>query len=334
MNTFGKSCIVKNNKAILILALIATSLMSLILGSSQMGLRELMSGLFMREGFDTVSVIIYHVRLPRLCASILSGIGLSLSGVLLQSITDNKLASPGIIGVNSGAGFASIMLLYFLPVFFYILPFAAFAGAFLSTLVILGLSRLAGDRKSTLILAGIAMQSLLGAGISFISMLDSDVLTSYNYFSIGGFSGVLIAELIVPAIIIVVCLLISLLLSGKIELICLGDAYASSLGVRVKLLRLVCVICASASAASVVSFAGLLGFVGLIVPHIARYLTKGGTRAVVTTSALVGSILVTLADLLGRTAFAPTEVPVGIIMALLGAPFFLILLIGGRKKGA
>jgi len=163
-------------------------------------------------------------------------------------------------------------------------------------------------------------------------MLDADVLASYNYFSIGGFAGVRLESMIVPAVIIFICFIVSLVLSHRIDLFCLGDSIASSVGVRVKALRMVCLICASASAASVVSFAGLLGFVGLIVPHIARRLVGNNTKYLLIASALIGSVLVVLADLVGRILFRPTEIPVGIVMALLGAPFFFVLLLKGRKN--
>ena len=138
-------------------------------------------------------------------------------------------------------------------------------------------------------------------------------------------------SLIIPAALIFLSLGAALLLSPKISLLCLGDSLASSLGVRVRLLRMVCLICASASAAAVVSFAGLLGFVGLIVPHIARKLSGGGMTKTLVLASMVGATVVMLADTLGRTLFAPTEIPVGIVMALIGAPFFLVLLLRRRE---
>lgn len=156
------------------------------------------------------------------------------------------------------------------------------------------------------------------------------MLVSYNYFSVGGFSSMDMHKLMLPALIIGCCLLVSLAFSGQIDLLCLGDSMAVSLGVRVKRLRLLCMVCASASAAAVVSFAGLLGFVGLVVPHIARRLAGNNTRWLLITSAFAGSILVLLADWLGRMLFAPSELPVGVMMALVGAPFFFVLLMKRR----
>ena len=202
----------------------------------------------------------------------------------------------------------------------------------MTTLLIVALSDSISRSKSTVILAGIACTSLLNAGISFVSLIDSDALVSYNYFSIGGLSGVKIDELIVPGIAVAVCLLLSLVIARKVDVLCLGDEMAASLGVRVRPLRILCMLLASASAAAAVSFAGLLGFVGLVIPHIARKLVGVDTRYLLAASAVCGAALVCGADLVGRVALAPTEIPVGIVMALIGAPFFIWLLLGNRTK--
>lgn len=185
------------------------------------------------------------------------------------------------------------------------LPLAAFLGAFLTTLAIMAIANRVDSSKATVILAGIAVQAVLSAGISFFSLLDTDVLVSYNYFSVGGLSNSSIDLLWLPGTIIFLGLAVSLAFSGKIQLLCLGDSMALSLGVKVKQVRMLCLVCASASAAAVVSFAGLLGFVGLMVPHISRKLAGTQTAPLLAVSAAVGSILVLTADLVGRTAFAP-----------------------------
>lgn len=279
-------------------------------------------------------IILTYLRIPRAAAALVAGVGLSVSGVLLQSVTGNALASPNIIGVNAGAGFCCILLLNFFPQFWAVLPLVAFAGAFATTLLIVTVARRISASPGTVILAGIAFTTLLNAGISFLSLLDSDVLSSYNAFSIGGLSGVKMEQLYLPAVIVAVCLAVCLALSRQIHLLCLGDTLAGSIGVRTGVIRMVCLICASASAAAVVSFAGLLGFVGLVVPHISRRLCGNRTGPLLVTSSLVGAILVILADLLGRVILAPTEIPVGILMAFIGAPFFFILLVRRRNLHA
>jgi len=312
------------------LALLTASVLSLLFGGAYLSPADALGGLF-GMGTDTSMVIMQGIRLPRMLGAVLAGIGLSISGALLQSVTDNALASPNVIGVNSGAGVCVILLLAFLPTAAPLLPLAAFAGAFLTTLIIIATAGRFGTSKATVILAGIALTSILNAAISLISLIDTDVLSAYSYFSVGGLSGLTTDRLLLPAILITASLLGALLLSRQLEVLKLGDTVATSLGIRVRHLRTVALLCASASAAAAVSFAGLLGFVGLIVPHVARKLVGCYTRHVLIAASLLGGTLVLLADLLGRTLLAPTEIPVGIIMALVGAPFFLFLLLRRRR---
>lgn len=313
--------------ALLLLLLFGVGIAALRLGSADLSRDAFIGGLLGRQGFETERIILYQLRLPRILGAILAGMGLSVSGVLLQGVTGNDLAGPNIIGVNAGAGFAAIMTLYFAPGLILLLPAGAFAGAFLTTLLIVTLAARIGGSRATVILAGVAVTALLNAGISLFSLLDPDVLTSYNHFSIGGLAGILPKELPLPGLIIGVSLFLALLFAKRIDVLCLGDGVAASLGVRVRPLRIFTLILASASAAAVVSFAGLLGFIGLVVPHMARRLTRGGIRAQLGIAALLGSLLVLLADLLGRILFAPSELPVGIILAMIGAPFFFYILV-------
>lgn len=316
---------------LLLVLLAGMALLSLRAGSASLGWRAFFGGLFRQPGYGTETTILWYIRLPRIVGAVLAGAGLSVSGVLLQGVTGNELAGPNIIGVNAGAGFAVMLWLFFLPGRILGIPLGAFCGAFLTTLLIVSLASRIYSSKSTVILAGIAVTAMLNAGISFFSLLDPDVLVSYNYFSVGGLSGVHLQELAVPAAIILAALLAALLLSRQIDILCLGDALASSLGVRVRRLRTLCLVLASASAAAVVSFAGLLGFVGLVAPHMARRLAGPGMKLLLPVAALLGAILVLAADLLGRILFAPSELPVGIVMALIGAPFFFWLLL--RRRG-
>ncbi len=316
--------------AALCAVLFAAMLLAVRAGGTFIGAREFFGGLFSLDGYETQTVIIYYVRLPRVIGAVLAGMGLAVSGALLQSVTGNELAGPNIIGVNAGAGFAVIMLLWAAPQYAVMSPAAAFAGAFLATLLIVSAASRINGTSSDVILAGIAVTAVLNAAISFISLLDTDALAAYSYFSVGGLSGVTAEELPLPAVLILGSISVSVLLGRKIDALCLGDGAAASLGIRVKQLRLVLLVIASAAAAAAVSFAGLLGFVGLVSPHIARRLCGGTAGFLLPVSALTGAILTVAADLAGRTMFAPTEIPVGIIMAFIGAPFFFWLLI--KKK--
>ena len=307
------------------LLLLATSL-SLCLGSVKMSVGELLSALLRRGEFPTLEIILYSVRLPRVLGCLLCGVGLSVSGVLLQTVTDNELASPGIIGVNQGAGFFAVLILSCFPSLSTFLPVASFAGAFLVTLTIVAIAGSLGSIKSAFVLAGVAIGALLSAMISFFTLLDDDVLSSYHAFSVGSCAHLTYRSLIFPAGMIAVGLSVSLLFSRKIHALILGDLSATALGVRPKSIRLIAILCSSACAAAVVSFAGLLGFVGLIVPNLSRKLVGNHTPTLIGVASLLGAILVLLADLTGRLLAAPSEIPVGIMLAFLGAPFFLYLI--------
>lgn len=310
--------------------LLLTIICALLLGGASLSLDEVFKGII-GVADNNINVIMQNIRIPRVVAGIIAGIGLSVSGVLIQTVTGNDLASPNIIGINSGAGFMTILMLCFFPALFHTLPLFAFLGALFTTLIIVLLSKKIGTSKVNIILIGIAITTILNAGISFISLLDTEVISTYNYFSIGGLSGISLKQLIVPTILIILSSIIAILISHKLEVLTLGDDIAGSLGIKVKSLRIISLILASILAASVVSFAGLLGFVGLIVPHITRKIVGNKPKMVICFSMLIGSILVVLADLFGRTILAPTEIPVGIVMSVIGAPFFLILLLRGNR---
>lgn len=319
-------------KVSLMLILLLTALLSLYVGSAGLSAGEFFGGFIRTEGLETESIIIYSLRLPRVLGAITAGAGLSLSGLLLQSVTGNDLASPNIIGVNSGAGMGVILMLALFPSAVYAVPVTAFFGAFLTTLFIVGFSFKTGMRKNSVILVGVAVTALLNSGISFLSYRDTDLLASYNYFSVGGLSGVKTEDLTVPFIFVSVSIIISMLFSRETDTLMLGDSIALSLGTDVKKHRVLCLILSSACAGAVVSFAGLLGFVGLVVPHIARRMVGGRMKDLIPVSVLSGGILMLLADLVGRTAVLPSEIPVGIVMSFIGAPFFFYLLIRRGKN--
>lgn len=298
-------------------------------GSADLDTGTFIAALIRSPGAETESVILYAVRIPRVLAGVVAGAGLALSGVLLQAVTDNDLAAPNIIGVNAGAGFAVVLCLVFLPGMALILPAAAFAGACLTTLLI---TALAGkNSRSSVILAGVAVSSILNAAISSFTYVDTDLLAAYNAFSVGGLRGVRLEQLWLPAMMIAICFALAMAASRQIDLLCLGDSGAAVLGVPVSRIRLLCIFCASASAGAAVSFAGLLGFVGLIVPHIARKLVGRSTSVLIPAALMLGAAVTVSADLAGRILAAPSEIPVGIMMAFVGGPFFLFLLIRRRK---
>lgn len=317
--------------ALLAAAALAAALLGLALGSAPLTLRQVWEGLFGTER-TTSYLILRAVRLPRVAAALLAGAGLAVSGVLLQSATNNPLAGPNVIGVNAGAGFAMILGMCLFPLSYRLLPAAAFVGAFACTALIVAVSAKAGGAKVTIVLAGVAVSTLLNAGISLLKLIYPDMAVTYTHFSVGDVDGATFQQLAVPAVIIGGCLLAAMALGARMDLLCLGDELAASLGVRVKLLRGAALLLASASAAAAVSFSGLLGFVGLMVPHIARRLVGTALRRLLPAAALLGAALVTASDLLGRVLFAPSQVPAGIITSFVGVPFFFVLLLQRRDR--
>lgn len=289
---------------------------------------------FLSGESDPAGVIVFRLRLPRVAGAGLAGAALAVAGLLLQSVTSNGLCSPGILGVNAGAGLAVMILLCLFPAAYALLPAASFLGAMAASFLVLGLAALldANASRASVILPGVAVSTFFNAGISFLSQLYPEVLSAYSAFSVGGFSGLYRQELRVPALMILMGILLAWLLSGKLNLLCLGDEMAASLGVAVAPLRRFCLILSSALCAATVCFAGLLGFVGLMVPHMARRLAGHDLRILIPAAALLGATLVILSDLLARTLFSPSELPAGILMAAVGAPFFLVLLLQQRRR--
>jgi len=316
-----------------LIALLAIGLIfSIMLGSSNISLSGLLKGLFLKDNYKTESIIVYNLRLPRALGAMIAGMGLAVSGAILQTVTNNGLAGPNIIGVNAGAGFGVVLVSVFLPFNFYLTPVAAFFGAFLTTLLIGAVAIKMNGQKSTVILAGIAITAILNAFISLFMLLDDDLPINYRYFSIGGLNGVTIEKIIFPFFVVVIAIALSLIFSSKIDALNLNDTTAVSIGVNVKLVRFIAILIASLCASAAVSFAGLLGFVGLAVPHIAKKLVGLKTIRLVPISALIGATLLVYADLLSRIILPKTEIPLGIITTFLGAPFFVALLLRGNKN--
>mgnify|MGYP000852174236 CR=1 FL=1 len=270
--------------------------------------------------------ILWNIRLPRTIVAALVGINLALSGAILQAILRNPLADPHIIGISSGAGLAGIFIMLMMPGAAWLITPAAFGGAMLAALLIYILAWRDGIRPTRIILAGVAVSAFLGAGISAMMILYSDRVHSALMWMVGGLSARSWPQVDMIFPYTILGFVLALAFSRKLNILLLGDEIARSLGLRVEVTRLLLTAIAALLAASAVAVVGLLGFVGLIVPHAARLLVGSDYRFLLPASALLGAAVVTLSDTFARTAFAPVELPVGILMAVLGAPFFLFLL--------
>ena len=317
--------------ALLLILLIAAALVSISIGASKIPLSQILLALKQRDPSSKTFQILSFVRIPRTIAAILAGCSLSLSGAILQSVLNNSLASPNIIGVNSGAGFLTVFISAFFPASLYLAPLAAFAGGLIAVLIVFAIAQKTGASRMSIVLSGIAVSSFIGAMTDTVLTLHSDSAIDRAVFLIGGFSGVTTERMTYPAIFIITGLIIALVFSYDMNILTLGDETAKSLGLSVGKLRFVFLGLAALLAGSAISFAGLLGFVGLIVPHAARFFVGYDNRFLLPVCALLGSIFTLCCDILARVLFAPFEIPVGIIMSFLGGPFFIYLLLKRRK---
>lgn len=331
----------KNHKFLIILLLClmlpVSFLLSILFGSVPVSISDICSSILFQKTDSTVYTLITAVRLPRALGGLFAGIGLSVSGVILQTVMNNALASPATIGVNSGSGFAVMLAMLLFPRNVLLIPASAFAGALLTSLAVFALAYLADSSRTTIILAGITISSFLNAGINTIKILDMDLSVNLTSFLSGSLSGLTLGGLTFPCLCILTAFFFSLCLGRVLNILGLGDDIARSLGVNVSFARLLLLILSSLLAGCVVSYAGLLSFVGLIVPHVCRQLFGNDARFLLPCSALLGGSFVLCCDLLGRLLFRPFELPAGIIMAFIGGPFFLYLLLkkkGGRRVNA
>ncbi|MFH1981589.1 MAG: iron ABC transporter permease [Pseudomonadota bacterium] len=278
---------------------------------------------------DTAGIrhqIIWNIRLPRTLVAALVGMCLSLSGCLLQGVMRNPLAAPHLIGVSAGAGLAGVIILIIFPATTYLLTPVTFIGALVTTVLIYLLAWQQGLKPVRLILAGVAVSSFLGAWITALMLFFPDRVHSVLGFMVGGLAARTWQHLFIILPYAVGGFILVLGCAGRLNLLMLGDEMAQSLGIHVERTRLVLIALAALLAASAVSVAGLLGFVGLMVPHMTRMIIGSDHRYLIPGCALTGAALLMACDTLARVALDPVEVPVGVIMALLGAPFFLYLL--------
>ncbi|MBD5139773.1 MAG: iron ABC transporter permease [Ruminococcus sp.] len=310
---------------------IVAAVLSLCLGAARLSWSEVFSSP------ETVSGrIFFLVRLPRTAACLLAGAGLAVSGALIQGVLANSLASPGIIGVNAGAGLGVTLCCALGAISGWAVAGSAFAGALAAVLTVAVAARKTAASRSAVILGGVAVNSFLAAISEAITTLFPDTASLSADFRTGGFSGVSPARLVPAGIAIIAALAVSFSLSNELDLLAMGEDTAQGLGLPVKKVRTLFLVLAALLAGASVSFAGLLGFVGLIIPNMARRIVGGESKRILPICAVGGAAFVTLCDCIARVMFAPFEIPAGIVMSAVGAPFFIFLLFrrkGGHSRG-
>ncbi len=315
---------------LLLLMLLAAAL-SMCFGAVFIPLNDIVAVLSGRLTSGYSASIVLYSRLPRTCGCLLAGAALAASGTIIQGILNNPLAAPNIIGVNAGAGLAVAFFGAAAPIAVSFLPLAAFCGALLGVLLVLLIAERTGASKITLVLSGVVVSNVFGAGIDAVLTFFPDALNGYSDFRIGGLANLTMARIVPAAYIIFPMLFFALLLSNELDILMLGSDTAKSLGLPVKRFRVLFLALAAALAGAAVSFSGLLGFVGIIVPHMMRRLVGEESRPLLLSSAFGGAAFLTTCDLLARTLFVPYELPVGIILSFVGGPFFIWLLL--RQRG-
>lgn len=298
-------------------------------GAVKVPFNETWSYIFQLGPQGTMRDIVWNIRLPRTLVAALVGANLAVSGAVLQGVMRNPLADPHIIGVSSGAGLLGMIVLILFPTMPYLLTPVAFIGATSAALIIYLLAWKNGIMPTRIILAGVAVSAFIGSGISALMTLYGERMQGAIAFMVGGLAAKSWPQFDTILPYSIIGLILAMIGAKKMNILMLGDSVAKSLGTRVEVTRLVMTAVATLLAASAVSVVGLLGFVGLIVPHCARMLVGNDHRVLIPASALLGVAVITFCDTLARILFAPIELPVGVMMGALGAPFFLYLL---RRK--
>ena len=276
--------------------------------------------------------MIWKMRVPRVLLGFIVGAVLAVCGITMQALVRNNLADPFILGVSSGASaFASMFMVFGFFSFFgrYSLPLSAFLGALVSIVFVYYISRVNGRINiPQLLLAGVAVAMIMDAVVSFINEMAPDIFALHNvdFWLSGSLAGAKWDYLTIPLVIMILCMGYLMISYRSLNALVMGEEVAGTLGIRVSSLQKSLVLAASLMAGAAISVSGSIGFVGMMMPHIARMLLGPDHKKVLPVSALFGGVLVVWADVVARTIVAPEEMPVGIVTALVGAPFFVVIL--------
>jgi iron complex transport system permease protein len=288
-------------------------------------------------------VVMNTIRLPRVLLTLLIGGALGVSGAALQGLFRNPLVEPGIIGVSGGSASAVVLVIVFggvvsLPTegwaFDLLLPAVAFAGGVVATFLVLRLSSQAGRTNiAVLVLVGVAMNALCGAIIGLaIFFADENQLRAFTFWTLGDLGGATWNKLVIAAPVLVVVPILLLFHARALNALTLGEAEAYHMGVDVERTKYRVILLGALAVGVSVSMSGMIGFIGLVIPHLVRILFHPDNRLVLPASVFGGAVLLILADIVARTVVMPSELPIGVVTALIGAPFFMGLLLKAKKK--
>lgn len=314
-----------------LILLFFTAITAMKLGSLEVTYGELLKGVFNNFSDDNLSII-KELRFPRIIIAILVGGNLAVCGVLLQVVVKNPLADPGITGISAGASLVAVLVMVLFPSLTGIKPLLAFGGGLVSALLVFLIAYDKGFSPLRIILAGVAINAILTSMSSILTMFNSTGVSSVTNWLNGSLVTVTWSDVRLLAIYSVIGVSISLTLSLTCNLMNLGDKTAKSLGVDVDKQRLLISSVAVFLASISTGVAGIISFVGLIVPHISRFIIGSDHKYLIPFSWVMGSILLLIADTMGRILMRPYDIPVGLVMSVIGGPFFIFLLRRSMKK--
>lgn len=327
----------------LLAALLVSAVLAVSLGPVSLTLEQLYQALLtvLKGGDSSEQVILWHIRIPRLLLGLLVGSGLAVCGAVMQGLFRNPLADPGLIGVSSGASLGAALsivlggqLMLAAEWQRWLTPFSAFIFGAAVTLLVYKLASSRGRTEvATLLLAGVAIQAVAGAGIGLLTYLADDTqLRDLTFWSMGSLGGAQWNTVAVTAVLSLPTLLVLLRLSRGLNALLLGEAEAAHIGIQVERLKILAITFSALLVGVSVAAAGMIGFVGLVTPHLIRLSLGSDHRFLLPASAILGGVLLVCADVLARTLISPAELPIGILTALIGGPFFIYLLLQQRAR--
>lgn len=332
---------------ILASALIVFAIASIFIGSSHLSFIDGLKGLF-GLGDNTSNVIVQNIRLPRIIAAILAGIALSISGVIMQTISNNVMASPSTLGVSNAAVLGANIAIIILgggviaanggninisnP---YFVSGIAFIFAFISIILVLGLSRINKFNNATTVLIGVTFGTFCTGVTTLLQYFASDTtLSTAVYWSFGDLGRASYLDDLIILVVTVISLVFFLIYSYRYNAMLLGEDTASTLGINLNAFRFISLLLASLLTAVCVSLLGIIGFIGLIIPQISRKLVGNNHTHLLITSSLLGAVVLLISDIISRILLNGFSLPVGAITSIIGAPIFIVMLIASRRKKA
>lgn len=306
---------------------VVAAIIAIGMGSVSIPIPDIVKTIFGSTSEATHETIILDIRMPRVLLAMIIGANIAISGAILQAVMGNPLADPGLTGVTSGAAACVLVIMLAMPEYTQFIPIAAFVGGLIAAAIVYALAwRRNGISPITIILSGVAVNALCGGGIGFLTIIYSDRLPSAVQWLNGSLAAKGNNALFMIFPYAIVGWILSFFAIRKANIIRLGDQVASNLGENVNKIRILLSLLAVFLAAISVAAIGMIGFVGLVVPHMARLLVGSNYKFMLPMSMALGALVLLIADTGGRTLFAPLDIPAGILMAVIGGPYFLYLM--------